>query len=103
MTRTLCGLMLLFAIGCSQSPTAPTSASPVAGELRWNVVSAACAPTAAPSPPPDFSRATIKEQADGSITATWQHFANNREGILYARFIRENGAWAMCSWDVADV
>ena len=102
MTRTLCGLMLLFAIGCSQSPTAPTSAPPLVSELRWNVVSASCAPMTPPSPPPDFSRATVKEQLDGSVTASWQWFTNNREGILYARFIRENGGWAMCSWDIAD-
>ena len=103
MTRTFCGLMLLFAIGCSQSPTSPTSASPIAAQLNWNVVSAACAPVTPPSPQPDFSSATISEQPDGSITASWQHFANNREGILYARFVRENGSWAICSWDTADV
>jgi hypothetical protein len=95
--------MLLFAIGCSESPTAPTSAAPVAGQLRWNVVAASCAPNTPPSPAPDFSRATIVEQPDGSVMATWQHVVNNREGILYARFVRENGGWAMCSWDVADV
>ena len=102
MIRRLCGLMLLFAAGCSNSPTAPTSAAPVVGNLKWNAVSAQCAPATPPSPPPDFSRATILEQADGSVIARWQWFTNGREGVLYARFIRENGGWAMCSWDIAD-
>ena len=103
MIRTLCGLMLLFAIGCSSSPTAPTSAPPVAGNLKWNAVSASCAPMTPPSPPPDFSRATIVEQGDGSVVASWKWFTNGREGILTARFIPENGGWAMCSWDTTDV
>ena len=103
MTRTLCGLVLLFAIGCSQSPTAPTSTPAIATQLNWNVVSAACAPSTPPSPAPEFSRATVKEEPDGSVIASWQHVANNREGILYARFVKENGVWKMCSWDVADV
>jgi hypothetical protein len=100
--RTLSAVMLLFAIGCSSSPTAPTSAPAAAGNLKWNAVSATCAPMTPPSPPPDFSRATIREQADGSVIASWKWFTNGREGVLYARFVQENGAWAMCSWDVAD-
>jgi hypothetical protein len=100
--RTLSALILLFAIGCSNTPTAPTSAPAAAGNLKWNAVSATCAPMTPPSPPPDFSRATIREQEDGSVIATWKWFTNGREGILYARFVRENGGWAMCSWDVAD-
>jgi len=55
-----------------------------------------------PSPPPDFSRASIREQPDGSVIASWLWMTNGREGTLYARFIRENGGWAMCSWDVVD-
>ena len=103
MTRTLGGLMLLFALGCSQSPTSPTSASPIAAQLNWNVVSAACAPVTPPSPQPDFNSAAIEQEFDGSVRASWPWIANNREGMLYARFVRENGSWAMCSWDIADV
>lgn len=104
MKRTLSCLILLMTIGCSQSPTAPTSSSPsIAAQLNWNVTSATCAPFTPPPSQPAFSAATITEKADGSVTASWPYLANNRTSILYATFVRENGGWAMCSWDLADV
>ena len=103
MTRTLCGVMLLFAIGCSQSPTAPTSAPSIAAQLRWNITSASCAPVTMPPAQPEFSTATITSENDGSVTASWPIMQNNRTAMLYARFVRENGGYAMCSWDVADI
>lgn len=42
-------------------------------------------------------------QPDGSVVASWPYVANGRSVMLYARFVRENGTWAMCSWDTADV
>jgi len=102
--RSLCCLVLLLAVGCSQSPTAPTSASSIAGQLRWNVMSSSCAPVAPPSPQPDFNTASIVQEPDGSVTASWPRGSSGgREGLLYAHFVRENGGWAMCSWDMADV
>jgi hypothetical protein len=103
--RTLIGLALSIAIGCSQSPTAPTSSSAaIAGQLRWNVMSASCGPVTPPPAQPAFSAATITEKPDGSVTASWAHVTtNNREVVLYAHFVRENGGWAMCSWDTADI
>ena len=38
-----------------------------------------------------------------SITAAWPYQSGNRTGMLYARFVNEGNAWALCSWDVADV
>jgi hypothetical protein len=101
--RTLCGLMLLTVIGCSESPTAPTSAPSIAAQLRWNVTSASCAPVSQPPTQPDFSTARISEDGSGRVTASWPYMMNNRSATLYAHFVRENGGWAMCSWDVADI
>ena len=103
MKRLFCCFVLLLAIGCSQSPTGPSQAPSIAGQLSWNVRSTTCAPVTPPSPEPAFSAATITPEPDGSVTASWPHTMNNRSMTLYARFVRENGAWAMCSWDVADV
>jgi hypothetical protein len=102
--RTLCCLMLLFAVGCSQSPTAPTSApASIAGQLRWNVMASSCATMAPPTPQPEFSSAAIVQEPDGSVTASWSRTNSGRDVLLYAHFVRENGGWAMCSWDTADV
>ena len=56
-----------------------------------------------PPAQPEFSTATITSQSDGSVVASWPYVVNDREATLYARFVRENGGYAMCSWDVADV
>ena len=108
MTRTLCCLMLLMAIGCSQSPTAPSSTEPLTAsgpnaiQLRW-VTAASCAPVTLPPSQPAFASATITPQPDGSVTAAWPIQDGPRSAMLYARFVNERNAWAMCSWDVADV
>ena len=110
MTRTLCGFLLLVAIGCSksQSPTAPTATEPPTQSgppvinLQW-VAAASCAPVTMPPTQPPFSSATINQQADGSIMAAWPYQSGNRTGTLYARFVNEGNVWALCSWDVADV
>lgn len=102
--RMLCGLALCASFACSQSPTAPSTTQSVASELRWNVMSASCAATTTPSPQPNFSAASIAHEGDGSVIASWPWTSSSgRPGLLYARFVRENGGWAMCSWDVADV
>ena len=109
MTRTLCGFMLLFAIGCSKSsPTAPTATEPPTQsgppviQLQW-VAAASCAPVTMPPSQPPFSSATLTNQADGSITAAWPYQSGNRTGTLYARFVNEGNVYALCSWDIADV
>ena len=110
MTRTLCGFMLLFAIGCSQSsPTAPTppaapptQSGPPVIQLQW-VAAASCAPVTMPPTQPPFSSATLSNQADGSIVATWPYQSGTRSGTLYARFVNESNVYRLCSWDVADV
>jgi hypothetical protein len=56
-----------------------------------------------PPTQPAFSSATIINNADGSITAAWPYQSGNRSGTLYARFVNEGNAWALCSWDIADV
>jgi hypothetical protein len=50
-----------------------------------------------------MSTARIQQQPDGSMMASWPYVLAGRDVTLYARFVRENGAWAMCSWDTADV
>jgi hypothetical protein len=108
VTRTLSVFVLLFAIGCSQSPTTPTpTESPTASgpppiQLQW-VAAASCAPVTMPPTQPPFSSATLVQQSDGSITAVWPYQSGNRTGTLYARFVNEGSAWALCSWDIADV
>jgi hypothetical protein len=109
VTRTLCGLFLLFAVGCSSSssPTAPTppptQSGPTVVNLQWQVVAASCAPVSAPPSPPPFSTATIVRRSETQITASWPSESGTRPGTLYANFIFENNAWGLCSWDIADV
>jgi len=108
VTRLLSVFVLLFAIGCSRSPTAPTSTEPPTQsgppviQLQW-VAAASCAPVTMPPSQPPFSTASLAQQPDGSITAAWPYQSGNRTGTLYARFVNEGGAWALCSWDIADV
>jgi hypothetical protein len=108
VTRTLCGFILLFAIGCSSSPTAPTPAEPPtqsgppALQLQW-VAAASCAPVTMPPSQPPFSSASITQQADGSVTAAWPIQTGTRAGLLHARFVNEGNVLALCSWDIADV
>ena len=107
MTRTLCGLVLLFAIGYSksESPTAPTASEPPTQSgppvitLNLNVHAASCAPATPPSTQPAFSGATIVRQTDTTLTASWP--VDSR--TLYANFVLENNVWALCSWDIADI
>jgi hypothetical protein len=94
---------LVAAIACSDSPTAPTREVDLASQLSWRVLATSCGVSAAPSPQPEFSAARLTTQPDGSLTASWPYVQNGREMILHARLIRENGAWAVCSWDTADV
>jgi len=108
--RTLCGLMLLIAIGCSKSsPTAPTAtepptqSGPAVLNLQWNVTAASCAPVTMPPSQPAFSAATIVRQSDTSVTAAWPVQSNGRAQTLYAHFVFENSTWGLCSWDIADV
>ena len=109
MTRTICGLMLLMTIGCSSSPTAPTPSTPPptqAGppviQLQW-VPAVSCTSVTLPPSQPPFASATITQQTDGSITATWPYDNAGRAGLLYTRFVNENNVWRLCSWDIADV
>ena len=99
----LCVFALVSVVACSTSPTAPSTAPAVNAQLRWDVVSTSCAPVSAPSPLPEIGAATIVTQPDGSVMASWPYVANGRSVMLYAKFVRENGTWAMCSWDTADV
>ena len=102
--RILMGVMMLVvSAACSNSPTAPSPVNAVAGPLRWDVLATACAPVAPPSSQPDLSHARIQSQSDSVLTASWPYTVNGRSATLYATFIRENGVWAMCSWDTADV
>lgn len=106
--RTFCGLMLLIAIGCSKSPTAPTvtepptQSGPPVIQLQW-VAASSCAPVTLPPSQPPFSSATLTQQADGSIIAAWPFESGNRSGTLYARFVNEGNVWALCTWDIADI
>jgi hypothetical protein len=109
VTRTLCGFMLLFAIACSKSPTAPTSVEPPTQsgppviDLQWNVAASSCGPVT-PSPvQPSLTTATSVQQTDTTLNAAWPYQSGARTGVLYARFVRENNAWALCTWDIADV
>ena len=110
MTRTFCALMLLFAVGCSDSsPTAPTAteqptqAGPPVVALNWNVMAPSCGNVTAPPTQPAFGSATIARDSDTAVTASWPIQANGRNSTLYARFVFENGAWGLCSWDTADL
>ena len=108
MTRTLCGVILMFAIGCSDSsPTAPTppptQPGPPVINLQWNVIAASCAPVSTPPSQPAFASAILVHESDTAITASWPSESTTRPGTLYARVILENNVWGLCSWDVADV
>jgi hypothetical protein len=109
VTRTFCGLILLFAIGCSDSPTAPTpqptptQPGPTVISLQWNVAAASCAPVTMPPSQPAFAAATIVRQSDTAVMASWPYQSGARTGTLYANFILENNVWGLCSWDIADV
>ena len=103
MRIVICVFALVASLACSESPTSPSQSPAVAGQLRWDAVSTSCAPATAPAPQPEFSTASIKMEPDGSLTASWPYQQNGREVTLYAHFVRENGAWAMCSWDTADI
>lgn len=100
---SLCAL--IAACACSTSPTGPTRDVDMASQLSWGVMStsSSCAASPAPSPQPEFSTARITNQPDGSLVASWPHVLNGRDVTLYARFVRENGTWAMCDWDTADI
>lgn len=103
MRLLICALFVIAA-GCSNSPTSPTQASAATGPLRWDVMSASCAPVAPPAPLPDVSTASVRiEEDDARLTASWPYSLNGRSVTLYGTFVRENGAWALCSWDTADV
>jgi hypothetical protein len=100
--------MLLIAIGCSKdSPTSPTpaqtqpptQAGPAVVQLNWNVTAQSCAPVTVPPAPPAIADARIVSQSETELTAAWPY----QSRTLYARFVRENSAWALCSWDVADI
>lgn len=97
-----CVCALIAACACA-SPTGPTREVDLASQLSWRVFATSCGLSTAPSPQPEFSTAKITQQSDGSVTASWPYVLNGRDVTLYARFVRENGAWAMCSWDTADV
>lgn len=103
MRILFCVFALVTAIACSESPTAPSRAPAVNSQLRWDVISTTCAPVSAPSPQPEISSATVVTQPDGSVMASWPYTLNGRSVMLYARFVQENGTYAMCSWDTADV
>lgn len=108
MKRTLCAVMLLLAIGCSDSPTSPTPVQtqppptqpgPAVLQLSWNVTAQSCAPVTMPPAQPAFADATIVKRDDARLTAAWPY----QSRTLYANFVLENNVWALCSWDVADV
>ena len=111
MTRTLCGLLLVFAIGCSKSasPTAPTATEPPTQSgppvvaLNWTATAPSCGAVTMPPVQPAFSSAVITRESDTAVTANWQIQSNGRNSTLYARFLFENGAWGLCSWDTADI
>jgi hypothetical protein len=95
--------MLLMAIGCSQSPTAPTPTAtepptqpgPSVINLQWNVTAASCAPVATPPAQPAFSAATMVRNSETSITAAWPHQTGSRPTTLIANFIFENNVWGL--------
>lgn len=103
--RVLISVCALVAAWACASPTGPTRDVDMAGRLSWRVLStsASCSPAPAPSLQPEFSAARIRNETDGSVTASWPYVLNGRDVTLYARFVRENGTWAMCSWDTADI
>ena len=111
MTRTLCALMLLFAIGCSNSssptsPTAnelPTQSGPPVVALNWNVAAPSCGNVTMPPTQPAFAGATLVRESDTAVMANWPITTNGRNSTLYARFLFENKAWGLCSWDIADI
>ena len=103
VVRLLICALFVIAAGCSNSPTSPTPASAAAGPLRWDLMSASCAPMAPPSPLPEVGSASVQIEENGRLTASWPYSRNGRSVTLYGHFVRENGEWALCSWDTADV
>ena len=93
----------ILAAGCAQTPTSPTTTGASAGLLRWDVVAPGCAATSAPTPKPDLTAATLRQEPDGSMTASWPYEVGGRPVLLYARFVEFGGVWGMCSWDTSDV
>jgi hypothetical protein len=71
-------------------------------QLQW-VAAASCGSVTMPPTQPPFSSATLNNQADGSIVATWPYQSGARSATLYARFVNEGNVYKLCSWDVADV
>jgi hypothetical protein len=108
VTRTLCGLLLLFTVACSDSPTAPTATEPPTASgppviaLNWGVTAASCGNVSMPPSQPAFASATLVRESDTAIMASWPN-QGERNGTLYARFLFENNVWGLCSWDIADV
>lgn len=103
--RLLISVWVFVAACACASPTEPTREVDLASQLSWRVLStsSSCGAATAPSPQPAFSTARIRSEPDGSVTASWPYVVNGRDVTLYARFVRENGTWAMCSWDTADI
>jgi hypothetical protein len=104
--RLLLSVCALIAACACSSPTGPTGLIrevDMATQLSWRVVAVSCGLNDTPSPQPDFNTARILNESDGSIVASWPYVVNGRDVTLYARFVRENGSWALCSWDTADV
>lgn len=116
---------LVFAAGCSGSPTSPSALvqSPVAearsvaspgdgapaGDtngtpaLRWDVVAPGCTPRPAPSPVPDPNDARLSQGPNGMTTASWWWMSAGREVLLVASFVDHEGLLKLCSWDTSDV
>ena len=92
-----------LAAGCGQTPTSPTQVVASAGQLRWDVVAPGCGATSAPTPTPNVSAAKVRQEADGSMSATWDYEVKGRPMLLTARFVEFGGVWGMCSWDTSDV
>jgi hypothetical protein len=92
-----------LAAGCAQTPTSPTTTGASAGLLRWDVVAPGCGATSAPTPTPDVTTARMRQEADGSMTASWNYELKGRPVLLIAHFVEVGGVWGMCSWDTSDV
>lgn len=101
--RLLLSVSALIAACACALPTEPSQDADLASQLSWRVLAVSCGLNAVPSPLPDFSSARITSQADGSLVAAWPFVVNGRDVTLSARLVRENGAWAVCSWDTSDV
>jgi hypothetical protein len=71
--------------------------------LNWGVTAPSCGNVTVPPSQPAFAGATLVRESDTAIMASWPNQTGDRPGTLYARFIFENNAWGLCSWDIADV